>query len=106
MSWDRRLPQGRLCFPYRKEALKVKTKKVEDTLVLCSYSSVHRAGKVDAKTEKKKAEHGFQAVTIVRRKRGFPGWKVKDLAHTKGMLDDGQALKMDKMGLKNSLTHC
>ena len=58
--------------------------------MLCSYSSVQRAEKVDVKTEKKiESKHGFQAITSIRRKRGFPGWKIKDLAHTKGKLDDG-----------------
>ena len=78
MSWDREdFTRETLCFPYRKETLKVRNKKVEDTLVLCSYSCVQRTGKIYVKIEKKiESKDSFQAVTIVRRKRGFPGWKV------------------------------
>lgn len=74
-------------------------------MFLFQYSQGREGGRQNRK-KKIEAEHGFQAVTTVRRKRGFPGWKVEDLAHTKGKLDDGQALKMDKMGMRNSLTHC
>ena len=76
MSWDREdITRETLCFPYRKETLKVRNKKVEDTLVLCSYSCVQRTGKIYVKIEKK-SKDSFQAVTIVRRKGIFPGWKV------------------------------
>lgn len=63
-------------------------------------------GRYMSKQKKTEAKHGFQAVTSIIRKRGLSWIEGWNLAHTRGKLYDGQALKMDKMGLKNWLTHC